>query len=272
MSSIAKRLKALPPMDDTIIKIEHIISNPNYDIDELVSCIAVDPMLVANILRFANSPAYHFRSEISSLKQAISIFGIHAIKGFIFYIFAQKTFAADLSIYNITNEYFLKYCAAQLSFALSWTLGEDPKIIKTLLPATFLCDIGRTVIAHEIELLGKKEEFHQKVKEVWTIEELRDLERFYLGTTSPELTVDILSIWKMDPAIVATIKDADPELDESCQKPASYLAVIKTMINIFGMYKEEALERARALVCYYGLNKEKFESTLRHKIADLKAV
>lgn len=269
MSTIAQRLKALPPMDNTILEIEAITMDPYYNIDDLVAIIAKDPMLVANILKFANSPLYNFRNEISSLKQAISIFGIHAIKGFMFYIFTQKTFKADLSVYNITNGYFLKYCASGLSFALSWASVESKEIQKTLLPATFLCDIGRTVLAHEIELLGKKKEFRKKVRAVGSMEELRDLERFYTGTDSARLTVDILSIWKMDPLIIQTIQDADPELEESRKKPASYLAVIKTFINIFGMFEEEALARAVALVEYYKLDLKSFKHSLEDGLKKL---
>lgn len=263
MSKLVEKIKALPPMDDTIIRIEDICSNPYYNIDDLVAVIAKDPMLVANVLRFANSPLYNFRSEISNLKQAISLFGIHAIKGFIFYIFTQKTFNADLSVYNTSNSYFLRCCAAQLAFALNWSVNEPADIIKVLLPATFLCDIGRTVIAHEIAVIGKKNEFKEKVKAIEGMEELRDLEKFYVGIDSADLTVEILKIWKMDSKVVQTICDADPENEKSFLKPACYLSVIKTFINIFGMYQEDALIRARALVEHYKLDLNLFEDVLK---------
>lgn len=265
MSDLVEKIKALPPMDNTIIEIEGICLDPYYDIDDLVSIISKDPMLVANILKFANSPLYNLRSNISSIKHAISIFGIHAIKGFIFYIFTQKTFNADLSVYNISNEYFLKYCASQLSFVLQWSSGENSELLKTLLPATFLSDIGRTVIAHEIKLVDKREEFQEKMKSIETMEELRDLEEFYVGANSASLTVAILSAWDMDEEVIKTIKNADPENELSAIKPSSYLSVVRTFLNIFGMYEEEALQRARALVVHYGLDLNKFERILAHQ-------
>ena len=54
--AIYKSIKSLPPLDETIMKIQQICSSEDSDIAELIGVIHQDPMLTANILRSANSP------------------------------------------------------------------------------------------------------------------------------------------------------------------------------------------------------------------------
>ena len=80
--AIYKSIKSLPPLDETIIKIQQICSSDDSDIAELISVIHQDPMLTANILRSANSPLYGFSREIADINRAVALFGMATIRGF----------------------------------------------------------------------------------------------------------------------------------------------------------------------------------------------
>ena len=53
-SNILKKIKALPPLDDTIMKIQRICTDKNSSLNALVKDVEGDPMLTANILKSSN--------------------------------------------------------------------------------------------------------------------------------------------------------------------------------------------------------------------------
>ena len=79
--SIYKHIKALPPLDDTVVKVQAVCSNENSSLGDLAQIIAKDPMLTANILRSANSPLYGFSREITTIEKAVSLFGMATVRG-----------------------------------------------------------------------------------------------------------------------------------------------------------------------------------------------
>lgn len=64
-------VKALPPLPGTAARIIELISNPKADVDELVEIIELDPILAAQIIRWASSALYGYRGKIHSVRNAI---------------------------------------------------------------------------------------------------------------------------------------------------------------------------------------------------------
>jgi HD-like signal output (HDOD) protein len=77
-----EEIKSLPPLPGSVVRIQEMCINSDTDIDELSRVIEHDPMLSANILKSVNSPLYGMSKEISSVPQAIMLFGISMIRGF----------------------------------------------------------------------------------------------------------------------------------------------------------------------------------------------
>jgi len=107
--SIYKHIKALPPLDDTIIKIQTVCSDDNSSLNDLSQIVEKDPMLTANILRSANSPLYGFSREITTISRAITLFGMATIRGFALSSAVKKSFKINLDPYGITSQDFFKY-------------------------------------------------------------------------------------------------------------------------------------------------------------------
>ena len=49
--NILKKIKSLPPLDDTVLKIQRICVDKNSSLADLVKVVESDPMLTANILK-----------------------------------------------------------------------------------------------------------------------------------------------------------------------------------------------------------------------------
>ncbi len=66
-SSIIESIKVLPPLSSTITEINRICADKNSTIADMAKVIENDPMIVANILKIANSPLYGFGREIKNV-------------------------------------------------------------------------------------------------------------------------------------------------------------------------------------------------------------
>ncbi|MCW8954282.1 MAG: HDOD domain-containing protein, partial [Sulfurimonas sp.] len=75
-SSIIDSIKSLPPLSTTITEVNRIYADDESTISDMAKAIEHDPMIIANLLKTANSPLYGFGREIKSAAQAVSLFGM----------------------------------------------------------------------------------------------------------------------------------------------------------------------------------------------------
>jgi len=73
MSKSIAGIKALPPLPGTASRIIALISDPknDVDVDELTRIIEMDPLLAAQVVRWASSALYGYRGKISTVRNAI---------------------------------------------------------------------------------------------------------------------------------------------------------------------------------------------------------
>ncbi len=76
-------VEALPGMPVTASRLIRLSRNPANGPAEFAVLIEADLGLTAQVLRFVNSSYFGFRSQISSIKQAIMLLGINTIKNFV---------------------------------------------------------------------------------------------------------------------------------------------------------------------------------------------
>lgn len=72
----------LPGLPTTALHLLELSRNPDNGPNEYAAPIEADPGLAGQILRFVNSSAIGFRSEITSVKLAINLVGIRTIRNF----------------------------------------------------------------------------------------------------------------------------------------------------------------------------------------------
>lgn len=71
MRQAVSRIKALPPLPGTAAQIVQLISDPNADADRLAGIVERDPLLTAQIIRWASSALYGYRGQVTTVKDAI---------------------------------------------------------------------------------------------------------------------------------------------------------------------------------------------------------
>ncbi len=259
-SSILKKIKALPPLDDTILKIQSICTDKNSSLNDLVKVVEGDPMLTANILKSSNSPLYGFSREIKNISHAISMFGMATIRGFALSSAIKKNIKIDLSPYGISNAEFLEISVAQSALMFNWYSKVDRSMLDILVPASFMMEVGKIIIANELLEQSKTEEFSNAVKNISSPNEVSTLEKELLSFTNEEITAKVFEQWNLESELVDTIRysNSPSNADEHIAPYATALLVIKNSINIFGQLSDDQIVSSTQIIETNGLDKEPF--------------
>ena len=123
--SILARIKTLPPLPETVSKIQQICADPESSIGDLVKIVEKDPMITANLLKAANSPFYGFSREITTVSQAISLFGMATVKGLALSGAVKEILGMDLQAYGITPNAFADISGLQNALMQTWYVKID---------------------------------------------------------------------------------------------------------------------------------------------------
>ena len=260
---ILKRIKQLPPLPESAIKIEAVYQDPDSSFNDMVKILEKDPLLTADILKAANSPLYGFSREINAISQAVGLFGMGTVRGFALASIVKKSFSLDLSPYGISNEMFSSLSKKQHGLMTSWCLRKENRLLGVLSPAAFLVEIGKVLIAQQIMADGQEEAFRDALKELGDVEAA---ERQIVGVDTPEVSATIFSQWKFEEGLVDVIRNCqNPEkADEEDQRPARILHVVRVAVPINGTITEASIEAARALITKYDLDMESFDKAIEN--------
>lgn len=79
-NAVAK-LKNLPPLPESSVRIISAVNNPDISVEELVDVVSQSPVLVARLLGLANSAYFGRKGQISDLRIAIiQVLGLNLVK------------------------------------------------------------------------------------------------------------------------------------------------------------------------------------------------
>lgn len=250
-------IKSLPPLPVSIVRIQEICMSNDTDIDELSKVIEHDPMLSANILKSVNSPLYGMSKEISSIHQAIILFGISMIRGFAAASAIKKSIIIDLSSYSVTIDDLTKVSALQTALAREWYRNVDKSMLPLLQSSAFLMELGKLVASLKVIRSGNLAHFISDIAEGNSAEET---ERKYLGSSSYEIAAIMFEHWNFEPALVEALREiADPS---SLNPYAQALRVIAQAVNIRETLSDQSLNEALSTIDELGLNKNAFEEAV----------
>lgn len=260
MDNIAERVQhvsALPPMPDSIIKIQEISSDPLSSLRDLAAIIQDDPMLTADILKLANSPIYALKEHVNTVHQAISMFGISSIVGFAMAYAIEQTLSVDLSPYDITPEEFLKVAQTQNAIAFHWLEGLDSSNANILLTSSFLMEMGSLLISDYIIKEKLVEQFKTALQ---SDENLDETESAICGFNHKSISAGMFEAWDFDERIVVAIRQS-AIMDQSLESNSisARLAVISTAVNLKERFTEHSIASAAALADKIGLDGDYFK-------------
>lgn len=261
LEEIAERIKSLPPLPKSFHEISLICSNPNSSVNELSRIIEEDPMLVANLLKVANSPLYSFRREIKSVLQAVSLFGMSTTRSLVTDMSIKKLLNVDMAPYGVTPEEFAHISSLQSSLMLQWYGKVDKSKIEMLFLSALLQETGKILIADEIV---KNDETYQFKSEIENSTNIASVEKAFVGTTTGDITAKIFEHWRFDDLMVQAIRYSD-DIDASPPEVRAYslaLKVVKTAIPMNSPLSERSVTIALNIVTKENLNEAAFATAI----------
>ena len=230
-SSIIDSIKSLPPLSKTIAEINAVFANKEAGVGDLAKVIEKDPMIVANLLKAANSPLYGFGKEIRNAAQAVSLFGMSMTRSIAVGNSVRKLLNVDMQPYNITSERFADLSSLQAVLMHKWYQKIDPKKADKLYLAAFLQETGKILIANSVI---QEDEAISFASEIENSNNIAQVEKAYADVTSAEVTAKVFEHWGFDNEFIEMIKYADnPEAAPDALKEYSMaLHIVKTIIPV----------------------------------------
>jgi len=239
-SSIIESIKALPPLSVTIIEINRVYADKNSTITDMAKVIENDPMIVANILKIANSPLYGFGREIKNVTQAVTLFGMNMTRSIAIGNAIRKLLNVDMQPYGVTSEEFAYNSSMQASLLFNWYKKIDKQKAEELFLAAFLQEMGKILIASEVI---QNDETISFASEIENSNNLSTVEMAYSNVTSAEVTAMIFEHWGFEADFVEMIRHSDdPSFALSEVKEyATALNIVKTIVPINKPFSEMSI-------------------------------
>lgn len=256
-----KKIKALPPLPDTVLKIQGVCINPDASLHDLTVVVEKDPMITANILKATNSPLYGFSREINNISQAVSLFGMSTVKGFAMSTAVIQTFPINLAPYGINAAQFAIIAQKQNALAFHWLKNCDKKIADTLMTASFLLETGALIIS---DFIVKNEQTAEFKQAIMSKKDIKLIEEAFTSTTKEEVAAEMFKQWNFDEILSESIRYSnDPtKADPKLFRYAAPLAVIKKAITLTQQLTPETIAQAIALATEYKLDVEALQSAI----------
>lgn len=260
-SSLIDSIKSLPPLSATIVEINKIYASPDSTIADMAKAIDHDPMIIANLLKAANSPLYGFAKEIKNAAQAVSLFGLGMTRSIAIGNSIRKLLNVDMKPYGITSEKFARISTLQATLMFNWYKKIDRRKADKLYLSAFLQETGKILIASDVIQDDEDVSF---ASEVEMSHNLAQVEKTYTGMTCGQVTAIVFEHWKFDDEFIEMIRYSDnpSEAPDAVKEFSIALNIIKTIIPINKPLDEMQINMGLKKAADAGYNHEILEDSI----------
>lgn len=199
------RIKALPPLPGIARQIIQLASDPLADAKKLAVIIETDPILTAQVIRWASSALYGYRGKIVSVQESIArVLGYDFVMNLALSLSALSPLKAPKTGKVGTRMLWIQAIACS---RLALTLGdmmpaEERPDRQTIFLAALLHNIGFPLLGHEFP-----EEFAylSKMIDANAALSICNIERFAFGVEHTLLGTWLMRNWSMPKPIVDVV-------------------------------------------------------------------
>ena len=248
---LLETIKNLPPLPSTVEELRNYIDSngANLEINKIATIISKDPLLVAELLRLANSPFFGFSRQVSTIQQVISLLGINNIKNIVLANSLKSTFQIDVSPYGLNTADFLNNCSKEVDFISNWLKEEDKALANTLVPCAMLLRLGMILLSDMLIKSNKSEQFLQENK-AHNFQDIHEIENHYCGIDSISFLGFLFDYWKFDEILIQSIAHIDNPhaASNEIKKNAYALAITNCLFEPYAPFSLFNSKKAIALL------------------------
>ncbi len=256
---IIAQVDVLPPLPESVLKIENLFAQGDPNIDDLIAIIEKDPSLTAAILSKVNAPMYGFSKSIVSILQAVTLFGSSQIRSIVLGICIQRGFDINLSPYGISTSEFSKISMMQSEFIFQWYMAVNINIARIVTPIAFLMETGKILIAKDVLQDQKDQEFYNDLLES---KDMSSVENVYVTMTTAQVNALIFEHMNLHESFFESMKYLDSEYEAVSDEMKDIvfpLQVVRTAINIQEQLTENSINKAIEILQKHSYNEESFK-------------
>ncbi|WP_198304276.1 HDOD domain-containing protein [Arcobacter vandammei] len=254
---LIKELNNLPDLPTNIIELNEFRKEDSIDTKKLIQILQKDPLIVANILKIANSSMFGFRTKIDTLSRAINLLGTKFVVSVAIGSSIAHSLKANLLVYAATIDDFLFISSLASNIVNVWVEKIDSNLKNELLLPAFLQEVGKFVISSLIQDAQKTEEF---LKELEETKDITSTEENFIGYSCSRITANIFKKWDLSHNIIFPIAFATDinNCPASFKTKAQILQIIKILCDIRDPLSDENIEKALNKVVLYNFDVDKF--------------
>lgn len=258
---ILKEITSLPPLPANIIELDNFRKQDSTDSEKLVEILKKDPLIVANILKIANSSMFGFRSKVDTLSRAINLLGIKFAISVAIGSSISQTVKSNLLAYAVTTDDFILTSSLASNIVNTWVANINFDLKNELLLPAFLQEVGKFLISQVIQEEKKTEEF---LKELEETKNTSLCEEKFTGFTCARITANIFKHWNLSHNIIFPIAFAEDieNCPESFKQKAQILQIVKILCDIRYPLSERNIEKALEKVVEYNFDVEHFINSI----------
>ena len=254
---LLREINSLPQLPNNIIELDNFRKEDSTNSDKLVEILKKDPLIVANILKIANSSMFGFRSKVDTLSRAINLLGIKFVVSVAIGSSISNTIKSNLLAYAVTNDDFIFTSSLASNIINTWVSNINFDLKNELLLPAFRQEVGKFVISQVIQEEKKTEEF---LKELEETKDPSYCEEKFTGFTCARITANIFKHWNLSHNIIFPIAFAEDieNCPDSFKKKAQILHIVKILCDIRYPLSDKNVEKALEKVVLYNFDVEHF--------------
>jgi len=247
---IKDQLKAgttsVPVFHAVALKLQQVLSRPNFRVQEVNRLITADSGLVSQVLRVANSPYYAGLSKVGNMQEAIVRLGAQEVASIAMVATQQDLYRSEDQRFNLMMQILWKhaYCCAVGSKWLAQRTGFESLAQEAFL-AGLLHDIGNLFLLKVMEEIGKTQRLQGTsnaiISEVLTSMHVEQGHQLLKAWHLPESYCEVVAgheaeRWDLGNPLLAMVRLAD----QTCKKLGIGLHKDPTL-HLFGSAEAQVL-------------------------------
>lgn len=218
----------LPPSPGSLMRISNLLRDYNASTRKITEAINYEPILVARILRLANSPIYSLERNVTSVQTAIDTVGTKAIYDIVLMGLASATFSKEIRNSPLAQKIWEHSLAvAMLSREVSQTLGM--RGTEEAFTCGLLHDLGKII------LLSNDIEGYTQISIECDESQMLNSETQYFGFNHAEVGSLVARRWGLPEEVCYTIlHHHNPSQSDQAMLVAHIVDVSDIMANVHG--------------------------------------
>lgn len=262
IQDITNKIDALPPLPKTLIELEEFKRKSIQEPFELLSILEQDPLILATLLKIANSAMFGFRHKVETPRKAIDLIGINFTLSIAFGSAIKSTLDTNLEAYGITADQFIELSNMSSNLLNKWVGRWDVSLKEALLLPVFLQETGKFIISDLAKEYNKTDAFYTSIQHDFT--KISQIEKNHFEATSSEITAMIFEQWGLDSKLINIIRYIDDmkHCDEEYLKDVQILNVIRILCNPIEPLSEKAIELGMQKAKEYNLDTKSLEKAI----------